>query len=90
MFVPRSIPATFLASLFVVGTATTAFADGTPATTTTEADGYGYKFNDDLLEGGGPSATGARIHVVPHAARNVLIRPRTQFIAEMLKSVENI
>jgi hypothetical protein len=59
-------------------------------TTTTEPDGYGYKFKDDPLQAGGFGPRDARLHVVPHAARSLLIRPRTQFVAEMLKSVENL
>ena len=60
------------------------------ATTTTEADGYGYRFKDDLLGAGLMNPSDPRIHVVKLAARTLLIRPRTQFISEMLKSVENL
>jgi hypothetical protein len=52
--------------------------------------GYGYVFHDDPLQAGGLNPHDARLRVVTHAARDVLIRPRTQFIAEMLKSVENL
>ena len=60
------------------------------ATTTTEAEGYGYKFKDDLVTGGGLDASGPRLHVVKHSCRNLLIRPRTAFISELLRSVENL
>ena len=51
---------------------------------------YGYKFEDDPLSAGGFGPNDARILVRPQAARTTLIRPRTSFVPEMLKSVENI
>jgi hypothetical protein len=54
------------------------------------ADGYGYEFSDDPLAAGGFGPNDATIKVRPKAARTTLIRPRTNFIPEMLKSVENI
>jgi len=86
----RSFP---LATLLTVLTlATTSAADETwsGALITTEADGYGYRFKDDALQAGGLSPSDPRLHVVKHALRSVLIRPRTQFVSEMLKSVENL
>jgi hypothetical protein len=77
------------AALSILTFATAALCDDT-VTTTTEADGYGYRFKDDVLQAGGFGPRDARLHVVPHAARSLLIRPRTQFISEMLKSVENL
>jgi hypothetical protein len=53
-------------------------------------DGYGYEFSDDPLAAGGFGPNDATIKVRPKAARTTLIRPRTHFIPEMLKSVENI
>jgi hypothetical protein len=53
-------------------------------------DGYGYEFSDDPLSAGGFGPSDATIKVRPKAARTTLIRPRTHFIPEMLKSVENI
>jgi hypothetical protein len=53
-------------------------------------DGYGYTFDDDPLNAGGFSANDALIKVRPKAARTTLIRPRTSFVYEMLKSVEQI
>lgn len=49
-----------------------------------------YTFNDDLLNSdvGGPG--GGMIVVRPKAARSTLIRPRVQFITELLKSAENL
>jgi len=53
-------------------------------------DGYGYEFGDDPLNAGGFGPKDATIRVRPGPIRTTLIRPRTQFITEMLKSVENI
>ena len=49
-----------------------------------------YEFDDDPLSAGGFGPSDATIKVRPKAARTTLIRPRTHFIPEMLKSVENI
>ena len=55
-----------------------------------KTDGYGYEFSDDPLNAGGFGPNDATIKVRPRAARTTLIRPRTTFVPEMLKSVENI
>lgn len=55
-----------------------------------KADGYGYEFDDDPLSAGGFGPNDATIRVRPRAARTTLIRPRIQFVDEMLKSVENL
>ena len=54
------------------------------------AGDYGYKFEDDPLSAGGFGPTDATIRVRPGPVRTTLIRPRTSFVPEMLKSVENI
>ncbi len=51
---------------------------------------YGYKFADDPLSAGGFGPADATIRVRPGPVRTTLIRPRTSFVPEMLKSVENI
>ena len=53
-------------------------------------DGYGYEFSDDPLSAGGFGPTDATIRVRPGPVRTMLIRPRTSFVPEMLKSVENL
>jgi hypothetical protein len=78
-----------LLSLLVLVSPRTALADDA-ATTFASADGYGYRFNDDAMQAGGLRPTDPRLHVVKHAARGLLIRPRTSFVPEMLKSVENL
>lgn len=55
-----------------------------------EEEGYGYEFDDDPLNAGGFGPNDTTIRVRPKAARTTLIRPRTSFVPEMLKSVENI
>ena len=67
-----------------------AFAQDKPAGGGDKADGYGYEFSDDPLNAGGFGPNDATIKVRPRAARTTLIRPRTTFVPEMLKSVENI
>jgi hypothetical protein len=64
--------------------------DAKPAGGGDKADGYGYEFSDDPLNAGGFGPNDATIKVRPRAARTTLIRPRTTFVPEMLKSVENI
>ena len=53
-------------------------------------EGYGYTFDDDPLAAGGFGPNDATIRVRARAARTTLIRPRTSFVPEMLKSVENL
>ncbi len=53
-------------------------------------DGYGYIFKDDPLNAGNEGEMTARIKVRKQPTRTLLIRPRWQFVAEMLKSVENL
>jgi hypothetical protein len=55
-----------------------------------DGEGYGYEFADDPLSAGGFGPTDATIRVRPGPVRRTLIRPRTSFVPEMLKSVENL
>lgn len=67
----------------------TAFAQ--EETKSSDADGgYGYEFSDDPLNAGGFGPNDATIRVRPGPVRTTLIRPRTSFVNEMLKSVENL
>jgi len=64
---------------------------GAPAASGSSGTGdYGYKFEDDPLAAGGFGPSDATIRVRPGPVRTTLIRPRTSFVPEMLKSVENI
>lgn len=78
----------FVVGAFVALSASTAFAQGTKASDTKE--GYGYEFSDDPLSAGGFGPNDATIRVRPGPVRTTLIRPRTSFVPEMLKSVENL
>jgi hypothetical protein len=49
-----------------------------------------YEFSDDPLSAGGFGPNDATIRVRPGPVRTTLIRPRTSFVPEMLKSVENL
>jgi hypothetical protein len=60
------------------------------STTDSKTGDYGYKFEDDPLSAGGFGPNDATIRVRPGPVRTTLIRPRTSFVPEMLKSVENI
>jgi hypothetical protein len=71
-----------------------ALAQGKPDVKSSAAgkkeDGYGYEFGDDPLAAGGFGPNDATIRVRPGPVRTTLIRPRTSFVPEMLKSVENL
>jgi hypothetical protein len=52
---------------------------------------YGYVFIDpDRLSADASVVTAVPIRVQKHLHREVLLRPRVQFVTEMLKSVEGI
>jgi len=63
---------------------------GAGVTTSDTKEGYGYNFTDDPLSAGGFGPNDATIRVRPGPVRTTLIRPRTSFVPEMLKSVENL
>ena len=77
-----------VASLGVLLFATEALAQGKAGGKKDE--GYGYDFSDDPLSAGGFGPNDATIRVRPGPVRTTLIRPRTSFVPEMLKSVENL
>lgn len=94
----------FVLSMLVAGStlmiAQAAFAQAAPpaggggggagVTTSDTKEGYGYNFTDDPLSAGGFGPNDATIRVRPGPVRTTLIRPRTSFVPEMLKSVENL
>jgi hypothetical protein len=51
---------------------------------------YGYVFSDDVMRAGAFTPSDPRIVVVGRATRVTLIRPRTAFVMELRKSVENL
>jgi hypothetical protein len=85
--------AVVLTLMFVASQSFAQAAGAAPAAADASGSGgngdYGYKFDDPLSAGGfGPAD--ATIRVRPGPVRTTLIRPRTSFVPEMLKSVENI
>jgi hypothetical protein len=81
-----------LVTVGVLSVTASAFAQDAPAGAGagSPAGDYGYKFEDDPLSAGGFGPADATIRVRPGPVRTTLIRPRTSFVPEMLKSVENI
>ena len=49
-----------------------------------------YLFDDDPLAGGSMGTNAAKISIRQHAVRRMLIRPRLNFVPELLKSVEDV
>ena len=74
--------------LCVLGSSAVAAAD--PNSAAGKGDTYQYVFTDDPLNAGGFGPNDATIRVRPGPVRTTLIRPRTSFVPEMLKSVENL
>jgi len=74
-----------LAAVAALTLAPSAWADNSDSD-----EGYGYIFKDDPLDGAGYDPNGDMLRVRPPPGRTMLIRPRTQFVVEMLKSVEHI
>ncbi len=77
-------------ALSILLTASAALAQDRAGGDKKEDGGYGYEFSDDPLNAGGFGPSDATIRVRPGAVRSTLIRPRTSFVPEMLKSVENL
>jgi hypothetical protein len=79
-----------IAAAGVLLMASEALAQGAKGGGGKKEDGYGYEFSDDPLNAGGFGPNDATIRVRPGPVRTTLIRPRTSFVTEMLKSVENL
>ncbi len=79
----------FSAALAVAVPAATSLADDHVASNDT-SDGYGYWFPTDSLQAPDGAGGVPIIKVRPPSARATLIRPRVQFVAELLKTVENL
>lgn len=88
--VSRTMMATLVACAALLGSLPAMAQGKASAEAESTEDGYGYKFSDDPLTAGGFGPTDATIKVRPQGVRRTLIRPRTSFVSEMLKSVENI
>jgi hypothetical protein len=86
----KRIPIAVAVATTLLTLASTGWCTETAVATTTTDDGYGYRFKDDLVGASGIDSSAPQLHVVRHMARDLLIRPRTAFIPELLKSVENL
>jgi hypothetical protein len=65
-----------------------ALADNTTYVESQAGKDQNITFKDDPLAAGGLGPNDIRIRVMPAPKRVLLLRPRTQFVTEMLKSVE--
>ncbi len=79
-----------LVGLGIMLASVSAFAQATATGGAKAGEDYGYEFKDDPLSAGGFGPNDATIRVRPGPVRTTLIRPRTSFVPEMLKSVENL
>jgi len=70
--------------------ALSAFAPTASAEQPKQGQDYEYKFTDDKLLADTMGAAGATISPRRFGRRDRLLRPRVQFVQEMLKSVENM
>lgn len=86
----RWVMAVAALSVLLVSSAASAQDKKAGAKDSKDDQGYGYTFDDDPLAAGGFGPGDATIRVRPGAVRTTLIRPRTSFVTEMLKSVENL
>jgi hypothetical protein len=73
-----------------LGIALCATASQASADPTKKDDSYGYIFQDDALAADTLGSATAQIKVLKLGRRDRLLRPRVHFVAEMLKSVENM
>ena len=85
----RLIIGCLASSLAILTVARGAHAEKSSAPTGSPA-GYLYAFTDDPLAAGLFGDRDARVVVASHIVRTTLIRPRTAFVAELLKTVENL
>jgi hypothetical protein len=83
-------PHVFFLSLFMLFLAGPAFAGETASVRDSGRGELTYEFFDDPLAAGGLTPAGGTLTVVKRSMRTLLIRPRAQFVTEMLKSVENL
>ena len=81
---------TLLIAAGILLASSVASADNTGYTESQSGKDQSVEFKDDVLAAGGFGPNDARIMVMPTPKRVTLIRPRTQFVTEMLKSVENL
>jgi len=87
----RALALRSAASLALVLAASPALAQQSkPPGGSAKPETYGYVFGDDPLNAGGFDVNDVQIRVIRHAMRTTLIRLRTDFVPEMIVSVEKI
>jgi len=88
----RKRPLTLAAAAICVFCTNIAFAqDKSSYTENKTSSGQDVTFIDsDVLSASQFDASGGNIRVMPSPKRVLLLRPRTQFVTEMLKSVEEL
>ncbi len=81
-----------LAGMSLLTLSSLSFADEatSPADKCETDGGYCYNFLDDLLDAKGIDSTAPLLRVRPTGYRERLLRPRAQFVTELLKSVEKL
>ena len=85
----RKRPLTLAAAAICVFCTNIAFAQDKSYTETNTGSGQDVTFTDaDVLNASQFDGGGAVIRVAPSPKRVLLLRPRTQFVTELLKSVE--
>ena len=80
-------------SLLLISSSSAAQSRSTDALTSHRGDnddGYSVIFKDDPLQGLSQGATGAVIRIRPRTPRTMLLRPRLQFVKQMLWSLEGL
>jgi hypothetical protein len=82
-------PLSAVAFAFALFTCPTVHAQTTDARAPNDADTH-YEFDDDDLLANAFGAEGVLLRMRSGPVRTLLIHPRTQFVAEMLKSVEHL
>lgn len=86
-----SKPPAAAAKATATATATTTHVDTTAGYTELSVDGSQVvEFTGDPLEGDENSAYGFTMRSPPRVLRALLIRPRVNFVSELVKSVENL
>jgi hypothetical protein len=78
-------------AVVVCAVASSALAEdrpGQPPAAAKHEDGYMYSFDDDPLGATDFGSMSTTVREYSHVSRATLIRPRTAFVVELLKSVE--
>ncbi len=89
--VPNSIMfVAMVAAILAVASSAPARPRAQASRTQTDPGSITYQFVDDPLAGGTLGPHEGIIQVPNRRVRGLLIRPRTQFVTEMLKSVESM